>query len=224
MARKLLAVLLLGLGIALGLDALNVIEFGEVWTAWWPLLLVAVGLVQLAQAPRHWLTPIMLMVGGGVFLVATLDLVEARVDDLIAPVVLVVIGLSILLGRIASQGGLSGRRGETGATIDSFVAFGGRDLVSRSPSFAGGSVVSLFGGTKVDLRQAHLAGERASLGVTSLFGGTDILIPEGWDVDIHGLPLFGGIEDKTAADLVPAGAPVLDVQATALFGGVTVKH
>jgi hypothetical protein len=60
--------------------------------------------------------------------------------------------------------------------------------------------------------------------VTSMFGGTEILIPEGWDVDIHGLPIFGGFEDKTAADVVASGAPVLDVHATALFGGVEIKH
>ena len=37
-------------------------------------------------------------------------------------------------------------------------------------------------------------------------------------------PLFGGIENVTAHEGLPEDAPVLDLRATVLFGGVEVKH
>jgi hypothetical protein len=36
--------------------------------------------------------------------------------------------------------------------------------------------------------------------------------------------LFGGIENITAKEQLPADAPILPVHATALFGGIEIKH
>lgn len=59
----------------------------------------------------------------------------------------------------------------------------------------------------------------------ALFGGVDVIVPPGWRVELGGLPVFGGYEDKTSGDGdVPADAPVLKVAATAIFGGVDVKN
>ena len=54
------------------------------------------------------------------------------------------------------------------------------------------------------------------------FGGIEVLVPEGVAVDFGGFALFGGRDDKTSAHRRP-GAPVVRVDAWALFGGVTVR-
>jgi predicted membrane protein len=222
MARKWFAVILIAVGVILTLDVTGTIAAGDLLGRWWPLILITLGIAQLLDHPEHFVAPTILMVAGGVFLLSTLDVWTVDVGELIGPVILIGVGASILIGRTIARPLAS--RAETGDLVDSFVAFGGRDVASRSDHFRGGSVVSLFGGTKVDLRQAHPGEMKMRMDVTSMFGGTEILIPEGWDVDIHGLPIFGGFEDKTAADVVASGAPVLDVHATALFGGVEIKH
>jgi hypothetical protein len=38
------------------------------------------------------------------------------------------------------------------------------------------------------------------------------------------LPIFGGIDNVTAKEQLPADAPVLPISATALFGGIDIKH
>lgn len=222
MARKWFAVVLIAVGVILILDVTDAIEGGNLLERWWPLILVSLGFAQLLDHPEHFVAPTILMLAGGVFLLATLDLWAVDVGELIGPVILIAVGGSILIGRTIARP-FAGHA-ETGDVVDSFVAFGGRDVASRSEHFKGGSVVSLFGGTKVDLRQAHPGELKMRMDVTSMFGGTEILIPQGWDVDIHGLPIFGGFDDKTSTDVVAAGAPVLDVHATALFGGVEIKH
>jgi hypothetical protein len=62
------------------------------------------------------------------------------------------------------------------------------------------------------------------LDVFVAFGGAGIKVPEGWQVITHGMPIFGGFENVTAKQRIPAGAPVLDVNATVIFGGLEVKH
>ena len=56
------------------------------------------------------------------------------------------------------------------------------------------------------------------------FGGIEVKVPDGWHVVIRGFPIFGGFENKTARDKLPAEAPTLVVNATVLFGGLEVKH
>lgn len=222
MARRWLALVLIGLGLVLTLDATGTIEAGNLLENWWPLILVTIGIAQLLDHPEHFIAPTIMMVAGGVFLLSTLEVWTVDVGDLIVPVILVAVGLSMLIGRTAFRPFV--HPAESRDSVDSFVLFGGREVTNRSDHFRGGSIVSLFGGTKVDLRQAHPAETKMRMDVTSMFGGTEIFIPQGWDVDIHGLPIFGGFEDKTAADTVASGAPILDVHATALFGGVEIKH
>ncbi len=115
------------------------------------------------------------------------------------------------------------RRPDAGNRVDSFNAFSGTELASHSAAFEGGSVGVVFGGAELDLRDASPA-PGARLDVFTAFGGTEIRVPEGWRVDVHGLPLFGGFENVTAKERTAEDAPRLDVSATVLFGGLEVKH
>lgn len=64
----------------------------------------------------------------------------------------------------------------------------------------------------------------ASLDVFPTFGGVDVFVPQGWRVNIRGIPLFGGSRTSARRGSCPPDAPVLDLSAVILFGGVEVKH
>jgi hypothetical protein len=208
--------LVLALGGLLLLDVFGVLSAGEVIAAWWPLALVAAGVVSFAVNPRHWLAPLILTVGGGSLLLATTGVVDTWA--VVGPVLLVVFGFALIVGR-----GFGRRSAETGDEISSFSMFAGEELASHSHQFKGGNVGVLFGGAELDLTDAELA-PGAALDVFAAFGGVEIKVPDGWDVRTKGFPLLGGIENVTVKDKVPVGAPTLDVNATALFGGLEIKH
>jgi hypothetical protein len=56
------------------------------------------------------------------------------------------------------------------------------------------------------------------------FGGVEVYVPPGWRVDISGFPLFGGFDNATVKESLPAEAPLLRIDATVLFGGLDVRH
>ena len=57
--------------------------------------------------------------------------------------------------------------------------------------------------------------------VSAVFDGVDVPVSENWRIELGGLPILGGYDDKTAGDdSLPANAPTLKVNATAVFGGV----
>jgi len=80
-------------------------------------------------------------------------------------------------------------------------------------------VFSIFGGSDLDFRDASLEGGEATVYVVDVFGGTDLYVPEGIDVDFHGFGLFGGADEHGHEPPPRSGAPVLHVVAIAVFGG-----
>lgn len=97
--------------------------------------------------------------------------------------------------------------------------FGGVDRKGRWRSARSHWVVSFFGGSDLDFRDATLERGEATVYVLDLFGGTDLYVPEGVDVDFNGIGIFGGADEHGRDPPPLPGAPVLHVRAFSLFGG-----
>ena len=84
--------------------------------------------------------------------------------------------------------------------------------------------LALFGGIDVDLRQAELDEPVLTIYAFTLFGGSDVYVPQGVEVDMGGFALFGGNDEwGDEGDLHP-GAPLVRVMFLTLFGGSDVRH
>ena len=83
-------------------------------------------------------------------------------------------------------------------------------------------VVNVFGGADLDLREATLAGTETTIWVISLFGGSDIIVPEGVNAELSSFALFGGDDLKLEGPAPPPGAPVVHVRTVSIFGGTDV--
>ena len=188
----------------------------------WPLLLVAAGLLTLAERPpsvvRGWL-----LTGLGVMLLLfTADVVDQSAWDYVWPALIIGVGL-LIVARWAGRTIPSGASGED--VIRATAVFGGPKLVSTAQHLQGAWLTAVFGGVTLDLRGARPAPEGASVNATVAFGGIDILVPKGWRISVRSTPIFGGIEDKTDQSEPPApDAPTLHVDALTVFGGVEIKH
>lgn len=100
----------------------------------------------------------------------------------------------------------------------------GKELASQASAFRGGSALTLAGGCVIDLRKAMLSPDGAHLKLSTIMGGTSLLVPEGWRVEVSGPAVMGAIDDKTA-DVGQDGdndAPTLVVEALAVMGGIDV--
>ena len=85
------------------------------------------------------------------------------------------------------------------------------------------NVVSIFGGSDIDLRNARLPVGGMTITAVSFFGGTEIIVPEGVNVHVSGIGLFGAFEGATRFDDPIPGAPTIKVEGAAIFGAVEVK-
>lgn len=114
---------------------------------------------------------------------------------------------------------LPSRGDEDSDELTLVAIFDGVDLKSRARAFRGGSIFAWYGGVSLDLRDAELAGP-AQLSVNTLMGGIEVKTPPSWRVESNVKALAGGVEARGGTD--DEAAPVLTLEGTALFGGISV--
>jgi hypothetical protein len=196
-------------------------ELGVLLRTWWPLGLVAFGLVslvRLVERPFAWafVGPLAIIAGGTVVLLHSHDRINPAIYPLLWPTGLVLAGLWIALAGVAWQ------RSSPSVDVEftRFVWLGGEHIVRRPGPFKHAALVVLFGAVKLDLRAAVLAG--VSIDVTALFGTVEILLPDHADVDERRVFVLGrGKLEHTT--LEPLGAQVT-INVLGLVGDVTVTR
>lgn len=102
--------------------------------------------------------------------------------------------------------------------VDLVASFGPLEFRSEAEHFKGGRVTTMFGGGSVDLRDATLDPEGATIHLNALFGGGNLVVPETWNVESKIIGL-GGVGDGRPKVERPADAPTLRLEGTAVFGG-----
>lgn len=222
LGRLLLGLVVIALGVLFLLDAAGTLDADEVISDWWPLALVAAGILTLLERPPSIVRGTILTAAGVLLVLFTTDVLDESAWDYLWPALLIAAGLAI----IAQWRGRSipgGARKED--VVRATAVFGGPKVACNSQQFEGAWLTAIFGGVELDLRDATPAEAGASVNATATFGGIDILVPKGWRISTRSTPIFGGLEDRTDHTLIPPdGAPTLHVDAVAVFGGVTIKH
>lgn len=222
LGRLLLGLTVIALGVLFLLDSAGVLDADRTIEHWWPLLILSAGLLTLAERPPSIVRGALFTGAGVVLLLFTTDLLEEDAWSHLWPSLLILAGL-VIVARWRGRG-IPVDAG-AGDVVRSTAIFGGPKLVSTSQRFHGAWLTAIFGGIKLDLRDARPAPEGASINATVAFGGIDILVPKGWRLSVRSTPVFGGLEDKTDHSSPPAAdAPMLHVDAVTVFGGVDIKH
>jgi hypothetical protein len=84
--------------------------------------------------------------------------------------------------------------------------------------------VAVMGGTELDFREAVLSPGVTEVHCYTVWGGIEIIVPPGINVESHGLALLGGFEHAgDGGGLVDIGAPTLRITGVALMAGVDIS-
>ena len=82
--------------------------------------------------------------------------------------------------------------------------------------------LTVLGNVDLDLRQATLEGDLITIVALGVFGTIDVYIPEGVELDLHGLAL-GGHKRAHGNDPAPSpGTPLVRIYAVSLLAGIDV--
>lgn len=253
--RYILGIALILFAILLFLTNLGIIPFaiGDIIANLWPLVIIAIGANILIKGKKNSFLPGSITVLVGIIcLIEELNIFPWDFWDLFWPMLLILIGAYFIFGknkkpqqnRFNFEDSFGKDNTFTNDNPD-FVAFGsnsdttngdlininavfaGTDRRILSQNFKGGKVVTMFGGVKLDFREAILA-DVNELEIVCLFGGIELFVPNNWKIEAAGNPVFGGFEDKTRYIVYTENtlnkASVFYIDFNVIFGGVVIRN
>lgn len=219
--KRWIGLILVGIGVLVILGNLGVLDnFWGLLTTYWPVILIIAGVFNLVSNPAGKVGGFLVLILGVLLLLNNLDQVQIFTHITFWPIVLILVGLWFFF-----KGGQKVNVMNTNS-INSIALFSGNSSKIVSQDFQGGSTVSLFGGSTVDLREAKISGVEAKFDIFVMFGGTEIYVPEDWQLTVKGLPFFGGLDDKTNPSPAEGDTerPTLVINYLVMFGGVELMN
>ena len=108
--------------------------------------------------------------------------------------------------------------------VDQVVAiFGGARRGGRWRVHPETNISAAFGGVELDLSDATFEADELHISINCLFGGVELIVPEGTEVVSRVGAVFGGTDTHRLAAPQP-GLPRIVLTGFALFGGLSVRH
>lgn len=204
-------------GAILLLANLQVADFDYVVREWWPLALIAAGLLMIINDVKNYIWAGIVIALGVVLQIRELDMIDVNPWQLLWPAIIIAVGASILFRRNL---GRSVRSDENEGTVTAIL--GGSDIRSTSSDFKGSNVTAALGGVKIDLSKATIKKE-ATIDVFVLMGGVELVVPRGVIVRNMTSSILGGVEDR-AEQSEAKGAPILNIRGDVILGGIEIKN
>ena len=220
--------LLILVGLAFLLDHLGMINIDHLWR-FWPILLIAAGISNvLSPERRFW--GIMLIAAGTLLQLNQLGIAHFGWADF-WPIVLIAAGLMVMWSSLRSRkitAASPSGGGDPRTNVNGVAIFSGLQRRVTTQDFQGGNVTAMFGGIELDLTEANMQTDDATLEVNAIFGGAEIRVPDSWQVSYCGAPIFGGVDDKTrlrrSEEPADAKRKVLNITGAVIFGGLEIKN
>lgn len=223
-SQLVLGLLVIAMGVLFLLDNLGILEFRR-GLAFWPMVFVIAGVVKMVDTSSAdgYAAGLALVALGAVLMANRLGYLYLSFDTL-WPLLLIGLGALVVFRALARRrtrpmplkDDVAGD-----AVVDVTAVMGGLQRRVTTPAFRGGEVTAIMGGCELDMRGSSIEGE-AVLNVFAVFGGITIKVPPDWTVVLHGTPILGGFDEKTAQPLNDAKR--LIVSGYVIMGGVEVRN
>ncbi len=212
------------IGVILLLSTTGALELRSVWGLV-ALLFVFVGLWTLIRSEfRNLVGPVMVIAIAGTFFLRNVGILPDEVISVWWPLFIVLFGLLLVINRSRRQ---QRRRleGDASGEIAAAAIFGGDSRRLVTDTFTGAELITIFGDTMVDLRDSDIRSRPAIIETVTLFGDTEIRVPDDWTVRVETLNVFGETIDRRprSAGRGSDSPPDLIVTGVTLFGETEIS-
>ncbi|MFF0743154.1 DUF1707 domain-containing protein [Streptomyces sp. NPDC004111] len=119
--------------------------------------------------------------------------------------------------------GWAGRVGVPATSKGAFAFWGGFKRWGKWSVGRNFTAFAMWGGGEIDLREARFEEHEAVIRCITIMGGITVKVPQDLTVEVTGLGIMGGFDDKATGEGT-AGSPRVRVTGFALMGGVGVDR
>ncbi len=200
-------------------DHMAYLDAGETLSAFWPLLLVFLGLTMMFGAKRNLFWGLAVTGVGAVLLMQELEVISGGVWGYIWPGLLILAGLGMIFrNRKPASGG--GSQNVSSGKLDHSSTFSEARYIVNSQAFEGGRISASFSETQLDLTQASTLLGSVELRVDCSFGHVIIRTPAAWKVELQIKSVAGDVKDHRG--VAAQTGPTLVLKGDVMFGSIEV--
>lgn len=217
LTRNITGILILAAGAVFLLNSLNVIAVDNLIADFWPLAIIAAGVLILVNNVRSWAVAVFLVALGSLYQLRELEVIDVQPWSVVWPLILILVGVSIIFSH-----SYTGRRVSKAERDDVTAIMAGANVKNHSKGFKQSNAIAIMGGAQLDLREAEFDKE-AVVEVFGFWGGVDIVVPENVIVRNQVLNIMAGTDDKTKQK-TDKNSPVLTVIGTMVMSGMSIRN
>ena len=221
--RAFLSIVIVALGGVLLLKNLEVINISWdiFWGTVWAAGFVLSGLVNIFNYRNKtaWIWGLLLVAIGVLIGLNSYGIVDVSIWKVFWPVVLIAAGLAMMFNTSPKSVKRSKKLNKDGAGNEKIACFWGEEDAVKG-DYTGGSLVAIFGGVDLDLRQAKIK-DGSVIEVFTFCGGVNITLPDDVIIENEVRGFLGGTDDKTLPkDFVKK---TLYLKGECILGGLEIK-
>lgn len=218
-------IILVIVGLILGGNALGLTEINLFFDGWWTVFIIVPSFIGLFKDNDKTGSFLGLLVGILLLLACRGMLDYELIWKLTFPAIITAIGLSLIIKNLFNRNVTNNIKKieEKGKVYDKYTAtFSGQNIKIDGEVFKGTNLDAVFGGLKLDLRNAIIE-EDVVINASSVFGGIDIFVPNNIIVKTKSNSIFGGVSNKKDKLEKNETTHTIYLNATCVFGGVDIK-
>ncbi len=213
---------LIGIGIIIGLNSLEITNINLFFNGWWTLFIIVPCLIGLFDNENSKTGNVIGLLIGIALLCGTRNIFPIEwIAKLIFPTILIFIGLSFIFKSKFEKNISDKFKKETKNGLENIIAtFSEQKVNKEKEHFKGANLDAVFGGVTLDLRDADLE-EETLIEANSIFGGITIIVPKDVNVKVKSTSIFGGVSNKIKNK--EDNKKVIYISCVCLFGGLDIK-
>ena len=223
-SKILWGIVFITIGLILGLNALEITNINLFFNGWWTLFIIIPCFIDLFKDKDKTGNIIGLLIGI-LLLLACQDILSFDIIlKLAIPVILVIIGLSFIFKDIINskvKNEIKKLNKNSNDNNDYCATFGRVTVDFTNEEFKGCSLSAIFGAATCDIRKSKI-NKDVVINASSIFGGIEIFVPDGYKVKVSSTSIFGGVENEYNNNDTDA-AKTIYINATCIFGGIEIK-
>ncbi|MEJ1966248.1 MAG: DUF5668 domain-containing protein [Gammaproteobacteria bacterium] len=210
-------------GLTLLANNLGWTDTRSVMRQFWPFAIVVFGIANLFNdRPGSQFWGLVLIVAGLWIYAAQRDWIQVPFWAVFGPTVLILLGGTVVWRAMTQPARPLDSSAEPSAYINTFAVMSGSEHKPSLP-FLGANLGAVMGGVKLDLTNAEMQGDTATIDVFAVMGGIEIFAPRDWEVATKVVAFMGASVDKRRPSQTPATRKTLVVRGFVFMGGVEIK-
>ncbi|HYM33778.1 MAG TPA: hypothetical protein VET48_00210 [Steroidobacteraceae bacterium] len=218
------------LGVLFLVSNLHIFDIPSPWHFFWAAVFSAIGIALLIErrTERSWVWGVGWIAAGVWMFAYELHWIDIGFWHMLVPLVMLAVGAYLVRQAMSERGGPNAQSGSgtAGRTIHGIGVLSGNEQKPTHP-IDRVELFAFWGGVKLDLSEAQLVSNTATIYATACMGGIEIIAPSDWIVTSRVLPLMGSFIDKRKPATiipVPEQAKTLIIDGFVMMGGIEIKN